>query len=225
MGEAALNIAGQERGGPDFDLVRRLLLPPGWLGPRPYRLPEPDEAPEEDLDELVAQLEAENKVMKAVIRSEREAAAELRAQVAALTPPSRRRTTPSRTTCGPTATAGPRWSSACCSPPVEAPPAASTRDHGSPQSHGDGHEPPRCSLVVNGKPVRVATGDTPLDAALPRNVAAGRDGVIQDACCKARRSRIPCRACATPAAPGPASATAPPPGRAPPPPRSRCCGR
>ncbi|MCF4125691.1 oxidoreductase [Methylobacterium sp. SyP6R] len=39
---------------------------------------------------------------------------------------------------------------------------------------------PRCSLVVNGKPVRVATGDTPLDAALPRNVAAGRDGVIQD---------------------------------------------
>ncbi|MBK3421106.1 hypothetical protein HPY25_03860, partial [Methylobacterium sp. IIF4SW-B5] len=40
---------------------------------------------------------------------------------------------------------------------------------------------PRCSLVVNGKPVRVATGDTPLDAALPRNVAAGRDGVIQDA--------------------------------------------
>ncbi|KMO09762.1 hypothetical protein [Methylobacterium indicum] len=85
MGEAALNIAGQERGGPDFDLVRRLLLPPGWLGPRPYRLPEPDEAPEEDLDDLVAQLEAENKVMKAVIRSEREAAAELRAQVAALT--------------------------------------------------------------------------------------------------------------------------------------------
>ncbi|AWN53401.1 oxidoreductase [Methylobacterium sp. 17Sr1-1] len=39
---------------------------------------------------------------------------------------------------------------------------------------------PRCSLVVNGKPVRVATGDTPLDAALPRTVAAGRDGVIQD---------------------------------------------
>ena len=39
---------------------------------------------------------------------------------------------------------------------------------------------PRCSLVVNGKPVRVATGDTPLDAALPRNVAAGRDGMIQD---------------------------------------------
>ncbi|MGF3027175.1 oxidoreductase [Methylobacterium aquaticum] len=39
---------------------------------------------------------------------------------------------------------------------------------------------PRCSLVVNGKTVRVATGDTPLDAALPRTVAAGRDGVIQD---------------------------------------------
>jgi hypothetical protein len=35
--------------GPDFDLVRRLLLPPGWLGPRPYRLPEPDEAPEDPL--------------------------------------------------------------------------------------------------------------------------------------------------------------------------------
>ena len=31
---------------------------------------------------------------------------------------------------------------------------------------------PRCSLVVNGKPVRVATGDTPLDAALPRTVVA-----------------------------------------------------
>jgi hypothetical protein len=87
MGEAAFDIAGQdreERGGPDFDLVRRLLLPPGWLGPRPYRLPPPEEAEAEDLDDLVAQLEAENKVMKAVLRSEREAAAELRAQVAAL---------------------------------------------------------------------------------------------------------------------------------------------
>ncbi|TGE01860.1 oxidoreductase [Methylobacterium nonmethylotrophicum] len=39
---------------------------------------------------------------------------------------------------------------------------------------------PRCSLVVNGKPVRVATGDTPLDAALPGSVAAGRDGLVQD---------------------------------------------
>ncbi|AWN53400.1 hypothetical protein [Methylobacterium sp. 17Sr1-1] len=92
MGEAAFDISGQERGGPDlkgrtgpdFDLVRRLLLPPGWLGPRPYRLPLPDEDEFEEIDDLVAQLEAENKVMKAVLRSEREAAAELRAQVAAL---------------------------------------------------------------------------------------------------------------------------------------------
>ncbi|SFV01642.1 hypothetical protein SAMN02799631_03845 [Methylobacterium sp. 174MFSha1.1] len=100
MGEAALGISGQERSGPDlkersgpdlkgrtgpdFDLVRRLLLPPGWLGPRPYRLPLPDEEEIEEIDDLVAQLEAENKVMKAVLRSEREAAAELRAQVAAL---------------------------------------------------------------------------------------------------------------------------------------------
>ncbi|MGX7708670.1 hypothetical protein [Methylobacterium sp. Gmos1] len=93
MGEAALDIPGQEtsgpdlkeRTGPDFDLVRRLLLPPGWLGPRPYRLPPPDDDGIEEVDDLVAQLEAENKVMKAVLRSEREAAAELRAQVAALT--------------------------------------------------------------------------------------------------------------------------------------------
>ncbi|TNC10876.1 hypothetical protein FF100_22255 [Methylobacterium terricola] len=93
MGEAAWSIADQEgsgpergeRSGPDFDLVRRLLLPPGWLGPRPYRLPLPDEMEAEEADDLVAQLEAENKVMKAVLRSEREAAAELRAQVAALT--------------------------------------------------------------------------------------------------------------------------------------------
>ncbi|MET7243426.1 hypothetical protein ABZT49_08650 [Methylobacterium sp. EM32] len=92
MGEAAFDISGQERSGPDlkgrtgpdFDLVRRLLLPPGWLGPRPYRLPLPDEEEFEEVDDLVAQLEAENKVMKAVLRSEREAAAELRAQVAAL---------------------------------------------------------------------------------------------------------------------------------------------
>ncbi|ACA16795.1 oxidoreductase FAD/NAD(P)-binding domain protein [Methylobacterium sp. 4-46] len=40
---------------------------------------------------------------------------------------------------------------------------------------------PRCSLVVNGKTVRVATGDTPLDAALTAGVAAGHDGVVQDA--------------------------------------------
>ncbi|AWB25441.1 hypothetical protein DA075_31615 [Methylobacterium currus] len=101
MGEAAIDISGQERSGPDlkersgpnldgrtgpdFDLVRRLLLPPGWLGPRPYRLPPPDEEEMEEIDDLVAHLEAENKVMKAVLRSEREAAAELRAQVAALT--------------------------------------------------------------------------------------------------------------------------------------------
>ncbi|AWN46286.1 oxidoreductase [Methylobacterium terrae] len=45
---------------------------------------------------------------------------------------------------------------------------------------------PRCSLVVNGKPVRVATGDTPLDAALPRTIAAGRDGVVQDSLLEAR---------------------------------------
>lgn len=101
MGEAAFDISGGERSdsfsqqrsgrdldpqsGPDFDLVRRLLLPPGWLGPRPYRLPPPDEVADEEVDDFVAQLEAENKVMKAVLRSEREAAAELRAQVAALT--------------------------------------------------------------------------------------------------------------------------------------------
>ncbi|MFH6783007.1 MULTISPECIES: hypothetical protein [Methylobacterium] len=92
MGEAAWSITDQdrtgpdrqERSGPDFDLVRRLLLPPGWLGPRPYRLPPPDEMEAEEIDDLVAQLEAENKVMKAVLRSEREMAAELRAQVAAL---------------------------------------------------------------------------------------------------------------------------------------------
>jgi hypothetical protein len=92
MGEAARSIADHERSGadhgersgPDFDLVRRLLLPPGWLGPRPYRLPPPDEMEAEEVDDLLAQLEAENKVMKAVLRSEREAAAELRAQVAAL---------------------------------------------------------------------------------------------------------------------------------------------
>ena len=95
MGEAALDIPGQEtsgpdlkeRTGPDFDLVRRLLLPPGWLGPRPYRLPPPDDDGIEEVDDLVAQLEAENKVMKAVLRSEREAAAELRAQVAAVQRP------------------------------------------------------------------------------------------------------------------------------------------
>ncbi|GJD50652.1 Dihydroorotate dehydrogenase B (NAD(+)), electron transfer subunit [Methylobacterium crusticola] len=39
----------------------------------------------------------------------------------------------------------------------------------------------RCSLVVNGKTVRVATGDTPFEAALPGGVAAGRDGTVQDA--------------------------------------------
>ncbi len=91
MGEAATDISGQggpdldRRSGPDFDLVRRLLLPPGWIGDRPYRLPVPDAMEIEEIDELVATLEAENKVMKAVLRSEREAVAELRAQVAALT--------------------------------------------------------------------------------------------------------------------------------------------
>ncbi|TGE01859.1 hypothetical protein [Methylobacterium nonmethylotrophicum] len=85
MGEAAFDIADRHGEGPDFDLVRRLLLPPGWLGPRPIRLPMPEQPPAEEIDDLVAQLEAENKVMKAVLRSEREAAAELRAQVAALT--------------------------------------------------------------------------------------------------------------------------------------------
>ena len=100
MGAAALEISGQERNGPefkgrsdpgfnersgpDFDLVRRLLLPPGWVGARPHRLPPPDEMEIAEIDDLVATLEAENKVMKAVLRSEREAAAELRAQVAAL---------------------------------------------------------------------------------------------------------------------------------------------
>ena len=109
MSEAAFDISGQERSGPevharsgpefngrrdpgsnersgpDFDLVRRLLLPPGWIGARPHRLPPPDEMEIEEIDDLVATLEAENKVMKAVLRSEREAVAELRAQVAALT--------------------------------------------------------------------------------------------------------------------------------------------
>ncbi|KMO38709.1 hypothetical protein VQ02_11455 [Methylobacterium variabile] len=85
MGEAAFDIAYRESDGPSANLVRRLLLPPGWLGPRPMRLPPPEELPEEEIDDFVAQLEAENKIMKAVLRSEREAAAELRAQVAALT--------------------------------------------------------------------------------------------------------------------------------------------
>ncbi|MFE1600815.1 oxidoreductase [Methylobacterium sp. ID0610] len=40
---------------------------------------------------------------------------------------------------------------------------------------------PRCSLVLNGKTVRVATGDTPLDAALTAGLAAGHDGIVQDA--------------------------------------------
>lgn len=40
---------------------------------------------------------------------------------------------------------------------------------------------PRCSLVVNGKPVRIATGDTSFEAALPGGIAAGRDGIMQDA--------------------------------------------
>ena len=85
MGEAAFDIAYRESDGPGANLVRRLLLPPGWLGPRPMRLPLPEEPPAEEIDDLVAQLEAENKIMKAVLRSEREVAAELRAQVAALT--------------------------------------------------------------------------------------------------------------------------------------------
>ncbi len=94
--------------------MRRLLLPPGWIGDRPYRLPVPDAMEIEEIDELVATLEAENKVMKAVLRSEREAVAELRAQVAALTT-QQPMTRTDRRTCAPTATAGPPWSSACCS--------------------------------------------------------------------------------------------------------------
>ncbi|MGF3027174.1 hypothetical protein ACQVP2_30710 [Methylobacterium aquaticum] len=91
LGRSGPDLSGRSvmdmnaRSGPDFDLVRRLLLPPGWIGARPYRLPPPDEMEIEEIDDLVAKLEAENKLMKAVLRSEREAAAELRAQVAALT--------------------------------------------------------------------------------------------------------------------------------------------
>ncbi len=77
---------------------------------------------------------------------------------------------------------------------------------------------PRCSLVVNGKTVRVATGDTPLDAALPRNVAAGRDGMIQDSGLQEVLPRLRNTSRARPA-----SARASPPGRALPRPPSRSC--
>ncbi|ACL55317.1 hypothetical protein [Methylobacterium nodulans] len=85
MGEAARDEAWQDRAPDSSSLLRRLLL-------RPVpRLPAPpldagveDIIDEEDLEEALSRLEAENLVIKAALKSERAEAAELRAQLESL---------------------------------------------------------------------------------------------------------------------------------------------
>ncbi|GJD50651.1 hypothetical protein OPKNFCMD_3394 [Methylobacterium crusticola] len=79
MAEAALDIA-RERGG-GTDLVRRLLVRPDWVSSHSDARPDNEDRD----DDVVAHLEAENRIVKAVLRSERQQTAALRARLAALT--------------------------------------------------------------------------------------------------------------------------------------------